>query len=420
MPGLEAGDLAALTDRGAVGLLVPDAGPRTSGARARAALERGAVRNSVLGGLPEGEARLDVETAGAVPSGPAIVLGLPTGGEQPNKRRYPIAVLGEGYRGVLTSDSTRIPGLVSIVDVAPTALGEEGALGSSADDDPLGTLKDLDERIEANRDAKTVVLLLSLALIVAVATFFPAGVLPAFRRRAPGEPRARRDRADRVLDRRAGPGLHHRRRPASGARGTGRPRIPHGRRARRFWWQWRSTSAGSPSRRSARRRTRASMGSRTCWRPCSWSGVGRRRPALAPVRDLGVRRSGGAFARDGRRKLRWERTAAAHSSSRRLSSSSRRSSSASTGDWRSGGRRDRRRAGRGTRRRRLEPRDGRSRMAPSGWRKTSAAASRFSWDGRPPAGSLRSRSSAGWRHSSPRPARRRPLLSRSWPHSPFR
>ena len=46
--------LQNLKDRGAVGLLVPDAGPRTSGARARAALERGAVRNSVLGGLPEG------------------------------------------------------------------------------------------------------------------------------------------------------------------------------------------------------------------------------------------------------------------------------------------------------------------------------------------------------------------------------
>ncbi len=180
VPGLEAGDLAALTDRGAVGLLVPDAGPETSGARSRAALERGAVRNSILGGLPEGDSLLDVETSGTVPAGPAIVLGLPTGGEQPNDRRYPIAVLGEGYRGVLTSDSTRIPGLVSIVDVAPTALGEDGALGSSADDDPLTTLSELDDRIEANRDAKPVVLLLSLALIVAVATFFPAGVLPAF------------------------------------------------------------------------------------------------------------------------------------------------------------------------------------------------------------------------------------------------
>jgi hypothetical protein len=180
VPGLETGDLAALTDRGAIGLLVPDAGPETSGPRARAALERGAVRNSILGGLPEGQALLDVETSATVPAGPAIVLALPQGREQPNDRRYPIAVLGESYRGVLTSGSTRIPGLVSAVDVAPTALGEEGALGSEDDRDPLGTLAELDERIESNRDAKAAVLLISLALIVAVAAFFPAGVLPAF------------------------------------------------------------------------------------------------------------------------------------------------------------------------------------------------------------------------------------------------
>jgi hypothetical protein len=180
VPGLEAGDLAALSDRGAVGLLVPDAGPETSAARARAALERGEVRNSILGGLPEGETRIEVETAATVPPGRAIVLALPRGGEQPNDRRYAIAVLDDGYRGVLTSDSTRIPGLVSVVDVAPTALGEDGALASSADDHPLETLSDLDRRIEANRDAKAVVLLLSLALIVAVAAFFPAAVLPAF------------------------------------------------------------------------------------------------------------------------------------------------------------------------------------------------------------------------------------------------
>jgi hypothetical protein len=180
VPGLETGDLAALDDRGAIGLLVPDAGPETSGARARAALERGAVRNSILGGLPEGETLLDVETSATVPAGPAIVLALPQGGDQPNDRRYPIAVLGEGHSGVLTSDSTRIPGLVSIVDVAPTALGEDRALGSEAEPDPLRTLVELDERIEANRDAKAAVLLISLAAIVAVATFLPAAVLPAF------------------------------------------------------------------------------------------------------------------------------------------------------------------------------------------------------------------------------------------------
>jgi hypothetical protein len=180
VPGLELGDLTPLTERGAVGLLVPDAGPDTSAARARIALERGAVRNSALGGSPEGEAKVAVETSATIPAGPAIVLGLPSGGEQPNDRRYPIAVLGEGYRGVLTSDSTRIPGLVSVVDVAPTALGESGSLGSTPDDDPLATLEELDERIEANRDAKAVFLLLSLALLVAVAVFLPAGVLPAF------------------------------------------------------------------------------------------------------------------------------------------------------------------------------------------------------------------------------------------------
>ncbi|HET8653114.1 MAG TPA: hypothetical protein VFM13_11150 [Gaiellaceae bacterium] len=178
--GLEPGDLAALADRGAVGLLVPDSGPRTSAGRARAALERGAVRNSVLGGLPEGRPLVEVETAASAPEGPAIVLGLPRGGVQRNDRRYPIAVLAAGYRGLLTSDSTRIPGLVSIVDVAPTALGTDDAIGSTADDDPLGTLEDLDGRIEANRDARDVVVLLSLALIVAVAAFLPGAVLPAF------------------------------------------------------------------------------------------------------------------------------------------------------------------------------------------------------------------------------------------------
>jgi hypothetical protein len=167
-------------DRGAAGLLVPDAGPRTSAARARIALERGAVRNSLLDDSPPGPALVDIEAARGVPAGPTIVLELPRGGEQPNDHRYPIAVIGEGYRGVLTSESTRIPGLVSIVDVAPTALGAEDALGSIPDDEPVGTLRDLDERIDANREAKPVVWLLSLGLLVAVAVFRRAAVLPAF------------------------------------------------------------------------------------------------------------------------------------------------------------------------------------------------------------------------------------------------
>ena len=180
VPDLEFADLEALSPRGAVGLLVPDAGPETSAGRALAALERGAVRNSLLGNEPPGERLLEVTFSRNPPAGPAIVLGLPRGGTQPNDRRYPIAVLAPEYRGLLTSPSTRIPGLVSVVDVAPTALDRDDGLGSARAADPVGALAELDERIRDNRDAKAAVLLMSLALIVALAVFLPAAVLPAF------------------------------------------------------------------------------------------------------------------------------------------------------------------------------------------------------------------------------------------------
>ena len=40
--------------------------------------------------------------------------------EEHNVRRYRIAIAGDGYRGLLASDRTRIPGLVSIYDIEPT------------------------------------------------------------------------------------------------------------------------------------------------------------------------------------------------------------------------------------------------------------------------------------------------------------
>jgi hypothetical protein len=180
VPELEFADLEALSHEGAVGLLVPDAGPETSAARSLVALERGAVRNSLLGDEPSGERLLEATFARNAPAGRAIVVGLPRGGAQPNDRRYPIAVLAPGYRGLLTSDSTRIPGLVSIVDVAPTALDRDGALGSTGSDDPVAELAKLDERIQEHRDAKTPMLLFSLALIVALAVFLPRAVLSGF------------------------------------------------------------------------------------------------------------------------------------------------------------------------------------------------------------------------------------------------
>src|SRR5262245_19431608 len=180
VPGLEPADLQALSREGAVGLLVPDAGPDTSAAHSLAALERGKVRNSLLGGEAGGDRLLQAQFAQGPPTGNAIIVALPRGGKQRNDGRYPIAVIGPGYHGLLTSDSTRIPGLVSVVDIAPTARGKEGRLGSTDSADPVAALVRLDRRIEENRDAKAAFLLVALALIVAVAVFLPAAVLPAF------------------------------------------------------------------------------------------------------------------------------------------------------------------------------------------------------------------------------------------------
>jgi hypothetical protein len=167
-------------DHGARGLLVPDAGPETSRGRAIAALERGAVRNSLLGAGPKGRPLIHVSFAQSLPESLAIVVSLPPEGQRANDARYPIAVIAPGFRGRLTSDSTRIPGLVSIVDVAPTALGRDGRLRSTPDDDAAEALAALDRRIDEHRDAKTPVLLVSLALIVLLAFVRRTAVLPAF------------------------------------------------------------------------------------------------------------------------------------------------------------------------------------------------------------------------------------------------
>src|SRR6188508_1733455 len=113
----------------AMGLLVPGAGPETSREQAREALVRGEVRNSLRGGSPEGKPLITVAPFPVRP-GPFlryILVQLPPAGTQANDERYPLLVHAPGYSGILTSDSTRIPGLVSIADIAPTALGEQGA-----------------------------------------------------------------------------------------------------------------------------------------------------------------------------------------------------------------------------------------------------------------------------------------------------
>ncbi len=148
-------DLDRYAEQGAVGLMVPGAGSEVSARGARAALVRGQVESALTGGVPDGEPLIEV---GGEPAEVTFYVALPPPGTHPNDRRYPIAVVGGGYRGLLESTSTRIPGLVSVADVAPSAValaeGEEPRITSSAADDPVGELDDLDRRLDDARDAR--------------------------------------------------------------------------------------------------------------------------------------------------------------------------------------------------------------------------------------------------------------------------
>jgi len=126
---------------GAMGLLVPGAGPETSRELALASLLRGEAQNSLRGDLPlSGQEIVLTPLFGDPPKPPYILVSLPKGGTQKNDKRYRVLVVAPGYRGILVSDSTRIPGLVSIADIAPTALGEDVRRGALARDGdrPLG------------------------------------------------------------------------------------------------------------------------------------------------------------------------------------------------------------------------------------------------------------------------------------------
>src|ERR1700756_1859012 len=115
----------ALAERGAVGLVRPGYGPTTNRRRALSELVRGAEVNARLGGVPKGRPLIDAKKASAFPNcHMCIVLQLPPrGAPTANDRLYRIAVIGRGFHGLLTSPTTHIPGLVSVVDIVPTALG---------------------------------------------------------------------------------------------------------------------------------------------------------------------------------------------------------------------------------------------------------------------------------------------------------
>ena len=125
-------------DKGAIGLAVPGAGPTVTRESALDTLLTGKVESSLLGGARGGTPL--IELGAGVP--PDTLVVLPPPGRSENDR-YPIAVT-PGPRGVLTSSSTRIDGLVSLADVA------HGRLEVVAAKDPVATLQRLEHRIERN------------------------------------------------------------------------------------------------------------------------------------------------------------------------------------------------------------------------------------------------------------------------------
>jgi hypothetical protein len=159
-------DPAAYAARGAIGLYVPGSGTRASRAAAIASLERGKIENSVLGGMPSGRPLISLAQR---PGRITIFVALPPPGTHPNTKRYPLAIVGGGYRGLLTSSSTRIPGLVSLADIAPTAValdeGRKPVIRSRRDANAPATLERLDDRMT---DAHAVRLAATLILVGSV------------------------------------------------------------------------------------------------------------------------------------------------------------------------------------------------------------------------------------------------------------
>ena len=148
-------------ETGAIGLAVPGAGPTVTREAALRTLLTGKVASSLIGGPKHGR---PLVTLGQGPPPDTLVV-LPPRGKSENAR-YPIAVT-PGPRGVLTSDSTRIDGLVSLADVA------HGDLEVVTVDDPVATLEGLEDRIERNDRIRLPLTVLVGGIAYIVALFAP-------------------------------------------------------------------------------------------------------------------------------------------------------------------------------------------------------------------------------------------------------
>ena len=156
------------------GLLVVGEGATVSRRGALASLLRGEMGNAIVnGGLPGGEKLISLSRR---PARTTFFVTLPPPGRHHNVARYPIAVRGPGYSGLLTDTATRLPGLISIANVAHSVRalqrGERPRIRSRDEHDPLGRLARFDRRLDQAHDSRlgaTIVLVVLMLALSAVA-----------------------------------------------------------------------------------------------------------------------------------------------------------------------------------------------------------------------------------------------------------
>ncbi len=108
------------------------------------------------------------------PGGVNVFVSLPPPGRHHNVVRYPIAIVGPGYSGLLVDDRTRLPGLIALGSLEPTveALdeGRSPPITSRPDADARATLARLDAKLDdahgARSRANVALALLLLALVL--------------------------------------------------------------------------------------------------------------------------------------------------------------------------------------------------------------------------------------------------------------
>ena len=124
------------------------------------------MENSLVGGVPGGNPLISLATR---PARITFYVALPPVGKHHNVVRYPIAVVGPGYHGLLVSSSTRLPGLVSLADVAPSVRalnrGDRPRIRARPEHDPLAQLARLDRRLDNAHDARIAAMIVLAALM---------------------------------------------------------------------------------------------------------------------------------------------------------------------------------------------------------------------------------------------------------------